>query len=59
MPAVRIASLRLPAALVVSGCGIVPVATIQPCGEPNSMSYERPHYVGHLPIVDFIGDRWL
>jgi hypothetical protein len=58
MPAVRIASFRLPAALVVSGCGIVPVAAIQPCGEPNSTSCERAR-AGHLPIVDFIGDRWL
>jgi len=59
MPAVRIASFRLPAALVLSGCGAAPITTIQPRGEPNSVSYEQPHDVGYVPIVVFIGDRWL
>ncbi len=58
MPAVRIANFRLPAVLVLSGCGAAPVATIQPRSEPNSVSYERPHDAGRVPIVVFMGDRW-
>ncbi len=59
MPAVRIASFRLPAALVLSRCGAALVATIQPRGEPSSVSYERLDDVGRVPIVAFIGERRL